>query len=344
MKVKAGDIRAAMQRPPSDIICYLLYGPDESTSAEFAAGLSKAFGEDAERIDFTGPELKNDPAKLADEAASMSLFGEKRYIRVTCNGDECLAAIEGLLESENTENPAIIVATGMTDKGKVAKLAAASKRAMACLSYVPDAGEMAGLISEMGRTKGVQIPRELAAQIAAYTGMDRRLALQEVEKLSLYLDASPNSPQTVDPDIALALRAETEDEAMGPLINCVLGGDLKNLGSELSRMGAAGISEVGLVLALQRRAVQLAGLASKMGNNANIASFVDAESRRGPIFWKEKPDYVRQLGSWRPAALARLNERLIELHRNMMQSSQSTSQLLRNELTEIARAAAAMAR
>ncbi len=344
MKVKAAEIRSAMQRPSPDIICYLLYGPDESTSAEFAAGLSKAFGVDAERIDFSGSELKNDPAKLVDESASLSLFGENRYIRISCAGDECLAAIENLLQSHSAINPVIVVATGMTDKGKTAKLAASSKRAMACLNHMPDAHEMAGLIGEIGRTKGVRISRELAAHIAAYTGMDRRLALQEVEKLSLYLDASPNAPQTVDPEIALALRAETEDEAMGPLVNCVLGGDMRQLARELSRIDAAGVSEVGLVLALQRRAIQLAGLAAKMGQKSNIIDFVDGEARRGPIFWKEKADYVRQLRSWRGPGLARLNERLIGLHRNMLKNSQSGSQLLRTELTEITRAAAMLAR
>ncbi len=344
MKVKAADIRAAMRQPSPDIICYLLYGPDESTSAEFAAGLAKAFGDDAERVDFTGAELKSDPSKLADEAASLSLFGEKRYIRVTTQGEESLAAVENLLAADNVINPVIIQATGMTDRGKVAKAVAAAKNALACMNYLPDANEMAGIVSEFGRTKGVNIPRPLAAQIASYTGMDRRLAEQEVEKMSLYLDASPNAPQVVEPEIALALRAETEDEAMGPVINCVLGGNVGKLADELARIDEAGISEVGLVLALQRRAVQLAQLAGKMGRGGDIHAFVENESRRGPIFWKEKPDYVRQLSRWRGPALARLSERLIDLHGRMMMNSQSGSQLLRQELTEITRAAAAMAR
>ena len=344
MKVRDDKIRSAIRQPPPEIICYLLYGPDESASAEMAAALGKAFGEDAERTDLPGAELKNDPGRLADEASSMSLFGEKRYIRVTTQGDECLAAVEGLLAASTVINPVVIVATGMTDRGKIAKAAASAKNAWACVNHPLDESKMASLVGEFGRTKGVNIPQPLAVQIARYTGMDRRLAEQEVEKLALYLDASPNSPKDVEPDIALALRAETEDEAMGPLVSCVLGGELGKLAGELARIGEAGISEVGLVLALERRAVQLAGLARDMGPGGNVRQFVDQKSQRGPIFWKEKDDYVRQLSCWRGPALARLNERLIKLHGDMMRSSQSSSQLLQMELTEIARAAASMRR
>ena len=35
-------------------------------------------GAEAERVDLSGAELKADPARLADEAASISLFGGAR--------------------------------------------------------------------------------------------------------------------------------------------------------------------------------------------------------------------------------------------------------------------------
>ena len=88
MKVKEAQIGRALDNPISNgpdgsIRLFLLYGPDESGSRALAARLERAMGPGAERIDLDGATLKEDPARLADEAASFSLFGEKRHIRVT---------------------------------------------------------------------------------------------------------------------------------------------------------------------------------------------------------------------------------------------------------------------
>ena len=91
MKVKEPQITKALDNPDGTVRLYLLYGPDDSGSRALAARLERAMGPDAERIDLDGATLKEDPARLADEAASFSLFGDKRHIRVT-GGDDCTNA------------------------------------------------------------------------------------------------------------------------------------------------------------------------------------------------------------------------------------------------------------
>src|SRR3546814_1879050 len=78
---------------------FLLHGPNVAGSQALTKRLERAMGPDAERIDLDGAALKIDPARLADEAASISLFGGARWIRVTLAGDEALPAIEGLLQA-----------------------------------------------------------------------------------------------------------------------------------------------------------------------------------------------------------------------------------------------------
>ncbi len=83
MKASAAQIRAAVDAPNPATRLYLLHGPDESGAAELAARLARALGPDAERVDLDMKALREQPGRLADEAASMSLFGGARYIRVT---------------------------------------------------------------------------------------------------------------------------------------------------------------------------------------------------------------------------------------------------------------------
>src|SRR3546814_7543996 len=83
-----GQIERALDAPSADIRLFLLHGPDDAGSQALTKRLERAMGPDAERIDLDGAALKIDPARLADEAASISLFGGARWIRVTLAGDE----------------------------------------------------------------------------------------------------------------------------------------------------------------------------------------------------------------------------------------------------------------
>ena len=82
VKANANQIRAAIDAASPDIRLYLLHGPDESGAQEIAARLARTMGPDAERVDLEPAMLKSNPGRLADEAASMSLFGSARHIRI----------------------------------------------------------------------------------------------------------------------------------------------------------------------------------------------------------------------------------------------------------------------
>src|SRR3546814_20909617 len=94
-------------------------------------------GPDAERIDLDGAALKIDPARLADEAASISLFGGARWIRVTLAGDEALPAIEGLLQAAPAGHPVIAIGGTLKTSSKILKLALDHKEVLAFASYAP---------------------------------------------------------------------------------------------------------------------------------------------------------------------------------------------------------------
>ena len=141
MKADAGRLRALIASPPHDIRFYLLHGPDEAGAQAAARQLGKAFGADVERVDLDGATLRKDPARLADEAASMSLFGGARYIRVTGTGEESLEAIATLLAADRAGNPVVALAPGLRATAKVAKLVLDSPHAYACAFYEPTPAE-----------------------------------------------------------------------------------------------------------------------------------------------------------------------------------------------------------
>ena len=108
MKANRSQIERALARP-ADTRLFLLHGPDESGSRGLARALAAAMGADAERIDLTGAELKADPARLADEAAAISMFGGARWILVEQAGDDCVAARvrPGLVSADVEKRPQV---------------------------------------------------------------------------------------------------------------------------------------------------------------------------------------------------------------------------------------------
>ncbi|MEZ5707849.1 MAG: DNA polymerase III subunit delta [Blastomonas sp.] len=338
MKADEAAIRKLIERPRSDIRLTLFLGPDDAGNAALARELAASYGADAEKVDLSGSQLKDDPARLADEAASLSLFGGNRYIMVTTSGEESLAAVRNLLEAESTANPVIIVASAISEKSHVGKAVIAAPNALCCISTMPSERDMTRIVADMAAARGLVMAEELAQRIGKYVGSNRKLAETEIEKLVLYLDAAPDSPKTVEPEMLLALGAANEDDAMQPIIHAALSGRIADLEDELRRMDEQGVSEVGLVIVMQRHVMQLVGLAARFRGGGDAGEFVEREFRARRAYG-DKRAFREQLPRWSPAALSRLSERLLALQQGMMKASPGPDLLLRQELLEIARAA-----
>ena len=124
MSLRADNAAAlkALDMPAATVRLYLLYGPDEAGSEALAARFGKGMGQGAERIDLDGPTLRSDPARLSDEAAAISMFGDKRWIRVQPAGEEVLPAVEALFDAPQAGDPVVIIAGNRKDGSGIANL------------------------------------------------------------------------------------------------------------------------------------------------------------------------------------------------------------------------------
>lgn len=293
-----------------------------------------------ERIELSGGDLRRDPVRLGDEARSTSLFGDKRHIYVRASGDEAHDAVEILLGGEAEACPVLIMASGASDKSRTAKLLAGRPDALVAMFYPPDLRSVTEAVRNMADGAGVRLGGDLAERIARAASLDTRIAQSEVTKLALYLDAGPEAPRTADAAAWEAIGARTEDDGFMALVNAVLSGESGKLAGELRRMRELGLNPVGLLLAFERRVAQLAQIAARIGPRGDVAAVLKAEVAARRIFWKDERDITVQIRRWRGKRLARLVDRLVELHRALLTNSQNAELLLAQGLADIARAAA----
>lgn len=352
MKAANRDFARGLPRSAQDASIFFFCGPDEAGASAAAQKVIAALPDPGERIELSGADLCRDPAILGDEARSGSLFGDTRHIYVRASGDDAHDAVLTLIETGDAGSgkaaPIVIVATSATDKSRTAKLLEKREDALVAMFYAPDLMSVAGSVRAMADAAGLRLGGDLAERIARAAGLDVRLAQSEVDKLALYVGADPQSPSPARIEDYAEIGATTEEDGFQPLVNAVLGGETGRLSREIHRMRELGLNPIGLLLAIERRAAQLAQITAKLGNRGSLDDLGRGEKAQLGIFWKEERDIRQQIERWnRPITrgsnerrLDRLIPRLVALHRKLMANSQAAEMLLAQELTEICRFAA----
>lgn len=340
MKATSKDFRTSAGRFARDARVLFFCGPDEAGIQAAARQIVELLPDPGERIELSGADLRRDPVRLGDEARSNSLFGGARHIWVRAAGDEAHDAVELLLDHLEQSCPVLIVASSATDKSRTAKLLANRPDAVVATFYAPDLRSVTGTVRDLAGKVGLDLNGDIAERIARAAALDTRIAESELAKLALYLDASPQAPRRVDALALEAIGAQTEEDGLGPIVNAVLGGEVLKVPGELRRIRDLGINPVGVLLAVERRAAQLAQLAARTGPRGDIQATIAEEVSARRIFWKDQGDITKQLRRWRGPRLERLVDRLVALHRALLTNSQQAELLLSQGLAEIARAAA----
>ena len=338
MKANRQQVERAL-KAPAETRFFLFYGPDEAGSQALAKAVGAALGPEAERIDLSGAELRSDPARLADEAASISLFGGARFVVVDPAGDEVLPALEALIEAPAAGNPVALLAGALRPTSKLLKLALAEPSAIAFASYVPEGRDADRLVADMARAEGLIVRPDLARRITECCAGNRALIEQELKKLALYADSSPESPRPVDRDAFDAIGAASEEGDLSRLVDGVGSGNAELLQAELMRLRSEGIDGIPLIRAVLRRMYLLTKLRAEVEAGNSVASVMASPGAKS-IFWKEKDAVAAQLGRWRSELLAKSVSRLLEAERQVKASGGLGPVAVDEELFAICRQAA----
>lgn len=304
MKAAKADFAKALQRPDPAIRLYLFHGQDEAASREMAAriGAKLADPNDAmARVDIEAKSLAGDPGKLADEAAAVSMFGGARLIRVDGAGEECEEAARLLLDAPAAGNPVVMAAGALKKGSKLLTLAEGAAGAFSYVSYAAEARDLIGFAGEVAAELGLRPARDAAAALAENCGGDRGVLRRELEKLALYLDATPERPEALERAHLAAVGAALDDADFSGLVEAVAGGRPGDADRQLAQLESQGVAGIVLLRAVARRLWLLAELRDAVDGGLSPDAAIG--SARPPVFWKEKAAVAAQLGRWRAPQL-----------------------------------------
>ncbi|HEY7006445.1 MAG TPA: DNA polymerase III subunit delta, partial [Sphingomicrobium sp.] len=322
-------------QPDPKVRFYLFLGVDEAQSRGLAARLLAALG--ATKSAVAAAALKSNPGLLVDEAATLSLFGEKRLVWIEPAGNEIAEAVEALLAAETVESPVAAIAGALTKASPLLKLAEASPHALAFTAYPLEGKDAARMVADLGRRVGLKISSAVAARLADACGNDQAIAAQELEKLALYVGASPHSPRELEHAAIDAVGADSSEGDFLRLADLALLGDVSALGEAVARLPARGSEAIPAIRSLQRRIMMLAPARARIERGERIDGVMASFGRA--LFWKDKPAVEKMLRSWSAADLATIAQRAGQLERNLMFSEMPERDSLGEELLAIARKA-----
>lgn len=333
MKLSRGQAAAALDRPNPATRFYLFSGADNAASRLFAQQLLTALA--AEKVAVSGAQLKSDAAWLADEAASLPMFGGARLLWIEPAGEEIVPAVESLLALEHTEAPAVAITNGaLKATSGLLKLAERSAAALHVASDLQSPREQAGAVTALARKEGLNVATELAIRIAEEAGGDLILAQLELQKFALYLGATPEQPAQLDEEVVDALGIDQAEAEYGRAGDLALAGDLGALATELSLMEGAGMDAIPVVRALQRRLLMLAPLRARIDQGQRADAVMQT-------VWKRDKGMVGQiLPRWTSPRLSEAFQRVQKLESDLLLRPVPSGAALGETLMQLARAAA----
>lgn len=340
MKANRSSIARAVDQPDPKIRFYLFLGQDEAQSREFGARLQEGLA--AAKFVVSMAAVKASPSLLVDEAAALSLFGERRLIWVEPAGNDLVEGVEALLAAEAVESPVVAIAGALPKSSPLLKLAETSPASLAFTSYMPDGDEAARIVASLGRRVGLEVDLAVAARIARACGNDQAIAMRELEKFALYAEASPNLPKELGREAIDAIGADSSEGDLQRLADLALLGDIGELADAVERLPKSAADPIRAIRFLQRRILMLAPARARVERGERVDAVMTSLGKR--LFWKEKDLVEKMLARWTSEGLATAAERAGALERSLMFSEAPEYESLGEELLAIARKARSGAR
>ncbi len=340
MKIPPRNAEAFVRSPDPSLRAVLVYGPDAGLVHERAQALVKAVAEDPAdpfRVSELGArEIVEDPARLGDEAAALSLSGGRRAVRLRQADDDLAPHFKDFFATGRGEALVVVEAGDLPARSALRKIfeAAGAGAALAC--YRDDERSLPALIRETLGGFGLAVTPDALAYLVANLGGDRQLSRRELEKLALYMGAQGKGAEAARIELrdAQACVGDSAALSLEDLAFAVAGGEPAGAERALQRSLQEGGQPVSALGAVARHFQRLHLVRGRTARGETLDGSV--KGLRPPVFWKRAESFKAQATAWPPAALARALERLLEAEAACKQSGAVPETICARTLLKIA--------
>lgn len=309
MKIVSSRVDAIVRQPPREVRAFLLHGPDAGLVRERAESLSGHLVDDLAdpfRVAEIGPAtLRDDPRRLAAEAATLSLTGGRRLIRVRPAGDRESSAFKSYFADKAADAVVVAEAGELPTRSTLRRLFEADRTAAALPCYPDDPGRLGAVIDETLARHGLTAEPAARAYLQSVLGADRGLTRGELEKLALYMGPG----KRVGESDAMACVDDAAAVTLDAIAIAAADGELAELDRALQRALGRGTAPTSVLRALARHLEKLHRLAGSIASGQTSDQALRAF--RPPLHFRARDALARQHRHWPPKRTARALEIVI---------------------------------
>ena len=337
--LKAAQVQSFIANPNLKYKAILVYGTDAGLVSERAKQLSLHLATKSQskaeivRIDDT--DLEEQPDRLHVELQTLSMFSERKVVRVSLGRRVTGVLIKSILDTASKLETALIVEGGNlkpSDTARKAFEAAASAVALPCFSDTQQ--DLSILIDETINHEKLSIARDAKQLLLDRLGADRAQSRSEIAKLLLFV----GDRKEIKSEDILTIVGDTSSVAVDTVISHTSNGDVKKATEELTRSVNAGENPQMIMSAIQRHFRRL----HRVRNALDAGQSFDAAARtlRPPLFFKQKDAMAAQCRRWTSNQLSTALSRIYETIKSARYNTSLEYELAERLVLELATMAA----
>ena len=299
--IRPAGLDSFLRKPDPAIGALLIYGGEPDAVRELASrAVRKIAGSLDDPFSVTAlleQDLASDPARLADEVQSISMFGGQKAIWVKGAGEAFLKAVLPVLEGKASGNLVVAEAATLAKSSQLRAMFEKSPHALVVPLYEAEPGEIAQLVEQLLAKDNLRIGPDALARFMALAGTSRGLVRSEVEKLALYCLGN----ERVSLDDVEAVCGNDTGATADELVDSVFGGHVEEADRLFHDLVRAGQDPGRLLGAAHQQALRLQDFRIAIDRGARADQVL--KQARPPVFFKRIGAVQAQLRHWSLADL-----------------------------------------
>lgn len=307
--LKAHEVARFVKNPGLDRGIFLAYGPDQGLVHETAQNILAFYTKDADdpmaALTIDAAMLAAEPALLAVEARTQSMFGGLRCIRVR-NATKALTPHVSELLADMPEAIIVLEAANLLPKDSLRKAIEASKVARALPCYADNERALSDVIRQAFEKAEIRVDADTISTLRSLLGNDREVTRREIEKLTLFAQESKHLTR----DDVITLCGDNAALAIDEIIDAAGTGNVDRLDRAIARARVSGIDTQRLMISALNHFAWLRQMRAKMDAGSNAAGVLDS-ARPRPHF-SRRGALEQQLRLWSDDALSNATQRLYQ--------------------------------
>ena len=310
MIVKNHEADRYVASPPKGLMLALVYGPDAGLVQERAEKLLKTVAPDLTDpfnvADLSEATLLADPARLADEAAAISMMGGRRVVRVRGGGNDLAEIFESFMDDSKGDALVVIEAGDLAKTSALRKIFDGHKSAAAIQCYPDSVRDLGDVVRDALRAEGLSIAPDALEDAVSRLGSDRGVTRREIEKLLLYMHGKK---QVALEDIRAVMGDEAEARSESAC-DAAAGGDLVKLDRELERLWVSDVAPAQVL----RSAMGYFQRLVQARESANRGETIDNVMKRlrPPVHFSRSQAFKNQAQRWNTDKLGEALDMLLD--------------------------------